>query len=131
MFRSKKLLQLARHATVCTSCLCVNDGTVVMAHSNQSRDGKGMGLKAHDYRVAAVCGDCHMAIDQSPLHTREHRLAMWEFAHMETMQWLVEDGLIVPTQENLHGHKFSYALFHPWDRALLGQMFDDGTLVVA
>lgn len=42
----------------------VNDGTVVAAHSNQLRDGKGRGLKASDYRIAAMCYQCHMELDQ-------------------------------------------------------------------
>ena len=50
MYRSKKLLALAQFAP-CMHC-GIEDGTIVAAHSNQLRDGKGRGLKSHDYRIS-------------------------------------------------------------------------------
>jgi hypothetical protein len=52
MYRNKKLLEACREMP-CQHCGS-EDGTVVAAHSNQLRDGKGRGIKAHDYRVAAL-----------------------------------------------------------------------------
>jgi hypothetical protein len=37
--------------------------TTVLCHSNQLKDGKGMGLKAPDTRAAYGCSDCHDVLD--------------------------------------------------------------------
>ena len=39
--------------------------TTVACHSNLLRDGKGKGIKAHDWCIAFGCGPCHWFIDQS------------------------------------------------------------------
>jgi hypothetical protein len=93
MYRNKKLLAAVRD---CPCQLCgAQDGTVVAAHSNQMRDGKGRGLKAHDYRIAALCFKCHHEIDQGAKMSRQERLDAWEEAHRKTIGWLFEAGLIV------------------------------------
>jgi len=93
MYRNKKLLEAVRD---CPCQLCgAQDGTVVAAHSNQMRDGKGRGLKAHDYRIAALCFKCHHEIDQGAKMSRQERLDAWEEAHRKTIGWLFEAGLIV------------------------------------
>jgi hypothetical protein len=69
-WRSKKLLEACRELP-CGLC-GVEDGTVVAAHSNQQKDGKGTGIKAHDFRVAAL----------------------WEEAHRKTIGWLFEKGIL-------------------------------------
>jgi len=93
MYRNKKLLEAVRD---CPCQLCgAQDGTVVAAHSNQMRDGKGRGLKAHDYRIAALCFRCHHEIDQGAKMSRQERLDAWEEAHRKTIGWLFEAGLIV------------------------------------
>ena len=74
------------------ACGRSNDGTVVPAHSNQLRDGKGRGIKAHDYRIAAMCHNCHYELDQGPRLDRQERIAMWEDAHRATIGWLFEAG---------------------------------------
>ena len=86
MYRNKKLLEAVREAP-CMHC-GAQDGTVVAAHSNQLRDGKGRGLKAHDYRIAALCFTCHSELDQGRAMSREERLNMWEDAHRATVGWL-------------------------------------------
>jgi hypothetical protein len=70
------------------------DGTIVAAHSNQMRDGKGRGLKADDYRIAALCYKCHTELDQGKNMSREERLNMWEDAHRATIGWLFENEKI-------------------------------------
>jgi len=40
------------------------DGTVVAAHSNSLADGKGKGIKASDFKIAALCFRCHHELDQ-------------------------------------------------------------------
>mgnify|MGYP003353935617 FL=1 len=62
MYRNKALLEAVRESP-CQIC-GAEDGTVVAAHSNQLRDGKGKAIKAHDFRIAALCYRCHHEIDQ-------------------------------------------------------------------
>ena len=69
-----------------------NDGTVVAAHSNQLRDGKGKGIKAHDFRVAALCYKCHSDLDQGKELTKTQRIELWEEAHRATIEWLFLSG---------------------------------------
>ncbi|NBS69947.1 DUF1364 family protein [bacterium] len=92
MYRNKKLLEAVREAP-CMNC-GAQDGTVVAAHSNQLRDGKGRGIKAHDYRIAALCYRCHSDLDQGSRMTKEERLNFWEEAHRKTIGWLFESGHI-------------------------------------
>lgn len=73
------------------------DGTIVAAHSNQLRDGKGRGIKAHDYRVAALCYSCHMEIDQGTKLSKSERVEIWEEAHRKTISWLFENEHITVT----------------------------------
>ncbi len=54
--------------------------TVVPAHSNQSRHGKGMGLKASDNFTVPACYACHYQIDQGKNMTREEKFAAWDAA---------------------------------------------------
>jgi hypothetical protein len=86
MYRNKKLLEIVRQSP-CQHC-GREDGTVVAAHSNQMRDGKGRSLKANDFRIAALCYECHSTIDSGRDLTREERIDAWERAHRETIGWL-------------------------------------------
>lgn len=70
----------------------MQDGTVVAAHSNQSKHGKGRGIKASDQYVAALCYRCHYTVDQS-LEARDVKLAIWEQAHERTKKHLQAAGL--------------------------------------
>lgn len=94
-FRSRKLLDAARDCTECMGCgRYHNDGSIVAAHSNQLRDGKGMGMKAADYRVAFLGPQCHAELDQGKNMNREEKVAFWERAHRKTMAWLFESGKV-------------------------------------
>jgi hypothetical protein len=88
-YRNKPLLEVVRDAP-CQLC-GAQDGTVVAAHSNQQRDGKGTGIKAHDYRIAALCYGCHMQLDQGSKMSKEDRVDIWEMAHRKTVGWLFEN----------------------------------------
>jgi hypothetical protein len=90
LYRNQKLLEIVREFE-CVLC-GAEDGTVVAAHSNQLRDGKGKGIKAHDYRIAALCYRCHMAIDQGHRMNKQEKEAMWEEAHRKTIGFLFERG---------------------------------------
>ena len=92
MYRNPKLLQAVRDCP-CQHC-GVQDSTIVPAHSNQMRDGKGRGLKAHDYRIAALCFKCHYEIDQGKDLSRAERLNIWEEAHRATIGWLFENDFL-------------------------------------
>lgn len=72
----------------------IDDGTTVAAHSNQLRDGKGKGIKAHDYHVAALCFRCHADIDQGSILSKAERLNIWEEAHRKTIGQFFERELI-------------------------------------
>ena len=50
-----------------------------------------MGIKAHDYRIAALCHACHAELDQGIRLTRAERLELWEAAHRGTVGWLFEN----------------------------------------
>ena len=91
-YRNKKLLELARQIP-CTLCE-IEDGTIVAAHSNQQKDGKGTGTKSADYRIASLCYKCHMELDQGRSLTKSQRLELWEQAHRKTIGELFERGLI-------------------------------------
>lgn len=90
MYRNKKLLEIVRESP-CQMC-GIQNGTVVAAHSNQLRDGKGKGIKAHDYRIAALCYTCHSEIDQGSRMSKQERLNAWDEAHRATVGWLFELG---------------------------------------
>ena len=92
IYRNTKLLEVVR-ALPCQHCGRA-DGTVVAAHSNQLRDGKGRGIKAHDYRIAALCFLCHSTLDQGAQMSRAQREEMWERAHRNTIGKLFEMGLL-------------------------------------
>ena len=93
-YRNKKLLEYARKLP-CQHC-GADDGTVVAAHSNQLRDGKGRGLKASDYRIASLCYSCHSEIDQGKKLDKSQRVSMFEDAHRSTIGEFFERGYIVP-----------------------------------
>ncbi|MFA5606760.1 MAG: hypothetical protein WDA07_06185 [Leucobacter sp.] len=85
-------MSVYRNSDLVTACRMLpcqhcgaDDGTVVGAHSNQLRDGKGRGIKAHDCRVAALCASCHSEIDQGSRLTRYERIEMFEEAWRATM----------------------------------------------
>jgi len=94
MYRNKLLLEIARES-ICTVC-GNSDGTVVAAHSNQLRDGKGRSIKSHDYRIAAMCYWCHMEYDQGLKYTKAEKTVMFDEAHRKFIGWLFEnDKLLV------------------------------------
>jgi hypothetical protein len=92
VYRNKKLLESVRQFA-CQHCQ-IEDGTVVAAHSNQLRDGKGKGIKAPDYRIAALCFRCHMELDQGNKLSKQERIDMWDNAHRKTIGLLFETGVI-------------------------------------
>ena len=92
MYRNQKLLEAVRQLP-CQMC-GIEDGTVVAAHSNQLRHGKGRGLKAHDWAIAALCFKCHMEIDQGKLYDKQTRADLWDSAFEKTLHLLWEREII-------------------------------------
>jgi len=92
MYRNKKLLEYARKLP-CQHC-GIDDGTIVAAHSNQLKDGKGRGLKASDYRIASLCYTCHTEIDQGKRLNKAERVQMFEDSHRSTIGEFFERGFI-------------------------------------
>ena len=76
-------------------CPAANHGQVVMAHANWEEFGKGMGMKAHDCFVAALCDDCHRELDQGLRMAKLERFDTWLMAYIKTQLWLYESRLIV------------------------------------
>jgi hypothetical protein len=60
-YRNKTLRESAKHES-CVSCGS-DDGTIVWAHSNRQKHGKGMGIKAHDLFGCYLCHQCHSSFD--------------------------------------------------------------------
>lgn len=89
MFRSKKIMEACRKLP-CMHC-GANDGTIVGAHRNM---GKGMALKVSDALVASLCYKCHHEYDNGMNLTREERREMWDKAYINTMQYMIENGIL-------------------------------------
>lgn len=72
--------------------------TTVLCHSNQLKDGKGMGLKAPDTRAAYGCSACHDVLDgRAPRPagmSYENMLERFEEAVQLTHQVLARKGLL-------------------------------------
>ena len=89
-YRNPKLLKLAKDAP-CMNCGIMDD-TIVAAHSNQLRDGKGTGIKSDDFRCSFLCSMCHARIDNGKELSREERIELWENAHRRTIGYLFTSG---------------------------------------
>lgn len=71
-----------------------NCETVVAAHSNQYRHGKGGALKAHDVFVAWACSDCHRELDQGKDLTYEEKNNYWQRGFERTLIEALEQGIL-------------------------------------
>ena len=78
-YRNKKLLEVVRQSP-CQHC--------------GAEDGKGMGIKAHDYKIAALCFRCHSELDQGKTMGKDERKHLWQNAHNSTIAWLFTSGKI-------------------------------------
>jgi hypothetical protein len=72
--------------------------TTVLCHSNQLKDGKGMGLKAPDTSAAYGCSACHDVLDgrvpRPAGMSHEQMLERFEEAVLLTHQVLTRKGLL-------------------------------------
>lgn len=98
MFRSKKLLDAARgqQCMIQLPGICRNNPeTVVAAHSNLYRHGKGRGIKAHDCFVAWACYDCHSELDQGHKFNYEQKQEYWQQGFEKTLLQMFLQGILV------------------------------------
>lgn len=86
--RSERYLAAVR--TIDSCVLCGRYGTVP-AHRNE---GKGTGLKVHDFLTAALCAVCHREIDQGKDLTRPERRAAIDDAIIRTLTRLILEGKV-------------------------------------
>lgn len=87
--------KLRRHVASLPCMRCGVEGRTQASHSNQSRDGRGMNHKTPDYRIAALCCECHYEVDYGS-GSREEKRQLWEEAHRATIGELFARGLIGP-----------------------------------
>lgn len=92
-YRSPKLLAAVR-TLPCAHCGL--PGPSEASHSNSLTDGKGMGIKAHDHRIAALCHTCHVDLDQGSRMDKQQRREFFNEAHRRTIGWLFDLGKIGP-----------------------------------
>jgi len=112
------------YAAVATlPCQCCGAWGVQVSHSNQSKDGKGMGLKSYPYRIAALCPACHVEIDSGKHLTKAERIEKWDEAHIKTIQELFRRKLIQPLIEKFLADQWSED-----DRRAVGELFAIGIL---
>lgn len=79
--------------------VCNGDpATVVLCHSNQLSDGKGMGLKAPDVEACFGCSSCHDVLDgrrpRPAWMSYELLLSGFESAKIRTHEILKKKGLM-------------------------------------
>ncbi len=97
MYRSRKLLGAAKgqQCTLNLPGVCRNNPeTVVAAHSNQLRHGKGAGLKAHDCFTAWACSECHAELDQGKRFSYEEKVDYWQRGFERTVLQLFLQGIV-------------------------------------
>lgn len=102
-YRNKKILASANGQSCTWPGCCVEDGTIVAAHSNMGIHGKSTGRKADDLFVAFLCHKHHYYYDNEPenvtIKNNEYvfqGLKEWNFmrAMSETLRRLLDAGII-------------------------------------
>ncbi len=91
--REPKILK-AIHGSKCRlrTAWCRN-GPAVPCHSNWQEDGKGQGIKAHDWFVVAGCSECHRWLDEGP-DGKQIRRDVFHVGMKATHLWLYQQRVI-------------------------------------
>jgi hypothetical protein len=76
---------------------CSGRDTVVPAHSNQSRHGRGFSFKSHDLFTVPACHACHQALDHGKDFTREQKADAFQRAWEAWMLHLFQSGKVMVT----------------------------------
>lgn len=99
--KTSKIRQSARgeDCTINLEGVCnYNPETVVWAHSNDQKHGKGMGLKANDEWGAYACFSCHSCVDGQSKRpswlTKEDVDLAFDFAIEKSRAILMRKGLL-------------------------------------
>ncbi|MDE4918176.1 putative nuclease YbcO-like protein [Cupriavidus metallidurans] len=58
-----------------------NPDTVVPAHSNQLKHGKGKSIKANDLMTVPACFQCHYELDQGKRFSKGQKSLCWDEAY--------------------------------------------------
>lgn len=90
-FRSPSLLAASRELP-CQSCGA--HGRTQAAHNNQLKDGKGTGIKSHDFTVMSLCVECHTALDQSGKLKKNERHDFEDAMNLKTLRELIRLGYL-------------------------------------
>ncbi len=98
-WRSRSFLDLAHQVTMCQLqlpgvCEHVSIDGCEPAHSNQSKHGKGMSIKAHDVFHVASCHSCHAELDQGRKFGKYEKQAYWDAGWERTMAYYIVSGLL-------------------------------------
>ena len=93
LYRNQKIKDLADIVPHCMnySCWKPRDGTIVMAHPNWLRCGKGRGIKAHDLG-AYLCASCHKLLDEDSNVPKIDKEAMFFEASWWSTLWRLQNG---------------------------------------
>lgn len=83
-----------RRAVASLPCVaCGKEGQTQAAHNNQLKDGKGRGMKSHDYTCMALCVDCHRELDTGGKMGKQERWKFEDEMNLKTLQRLFEVGI--------------------------------------
>lgn len=96
-YRNRKYLNEVAGLQQCALC-GKRDGTIVPAHFSgkySSSLGKGMGQKAADHCVAALCHTCHGDMDGYVMGNDDERAARFMVAILKTQHALLREGVSI------------------------------------
>lgn len=98
-YRNPKLLEAVRQLP------CVHCGRPAQsAHSNEKRHGKGLGRKASDAAIAALCQEGHHEIDNGSFLSRRERKDLMELYIVQTYLALDQFGHLSGLDYTLSGN---------------------------
>lgn len=97
--RDRKYLDLAHKVNECQMklpgvCIGYSYEGCEPAHSNNLTDGKGQGLKSHDYKTAALCPACHKEYDNGKKFDKEAKRKYFEEAWKKTIDLYFKNGWV-------------------------------------
>ena len=89
-YRNRKLLDLSHKVNNCQMqmpdiCEIYSPEGCEPAHSNNQTDGKGTGIKSHDFTHVAACHSCHFEYDQGNRFNREQKRDFFERGFRSTL----------------------------------------------
>ena len=95
-WRSQAFLRLAKGQPCYLRLVrCSGTDTVVPAHSNMLRHGRGFGFKSHDLYSVPACHNCHAELDSGVKLSKEDKQDAFLRAWEQWMLHLVRNGHLV------------------------------------